>query len=151
MVFQTTFLSVCNWKWSLVLCKTGNRHKRQDTKANKNATFIGHKTPEEDNKRTITGINTTSIPTLMTVSVPLLLHGDLKAAVQDLVQRVDPILHLPFAIGSQQVGALILHLQLESKPPDLVILQHGVRSDKMAICVLGRIDWNAAMQNCPCK
>ncbi len=62
------------------------------------------------------------IHTIMNVSIPLLLHGDLKAAVQDLVERVDPILHLPFAVRSQQVGALILHLKLESKPPNLVVL-----------------------------
>lgn len=36
--------------------------------------------------------------TVMNVSVPLLLHGNLKAAVQNLVERVDPVLHLCFAI-----------------------------------------------------
>lgn len=61
--------------------------------------------------------------TVMNVSVPLLLHGDLEAAVQDLVERVDPVLHLCLAVCGQQVGALILHLQLESKPPDLVVLR----------------------------
>lgn len=68
----------------------------------------------------------------MDVSVPLLLHGDLEAAVQDLVERVDPVLHLPLAVRRQQVGALILHLQLESEPPDLVVLppQAGRRLDK---------------------
>lgn len=67
----------------------------------------------------------------MNVSIPLLLHGDLKAAVQDLVERVDPVLHLSLAVRGQQVGALILHLQLERKPPNLVVLQPrpGRRSD----------------------
>lgn len=59
----------------------------------------------------------------MNVSIPLLLHGDLKAAVEDLVEHVDPVLHLCFTFCSQQVGALILHLQLESKPPNFVVLE----------------------------
>lgn len=75
---------------------------------------------------------TDKIRTVMNVSVPLLLHGDLKAAVQDFVERVDPVLHLSFAVRSQQVGALILHLQLKSKPPNLVVLppQARRRSDE---------------------
>lgn len=69
----------------------------------------------------------------MNVSIPLLLHGNLKAAVQDLFERVDPILHLSFTVSGQQVGALILHLQLESKPPNLVALppQRRRRLDKI--------------------
>lgn len=68
----------------------------------------------------------------MNFSIPLLLHGDLKAAVQDLVERVDPVLHLSLAVRGQQVGALILHLQLEREPPNLVVLQPrpGRRSDE---------------------
>ncbi len=71
--------------------------------------------------------------TIMNVSIPLLLHGNLEAAVQDLVERVDPVLHLSFTVRSQQVGALILHLQLESKPPNLVVLppQHRRRLDRI--------------------
>lgn len=61
--------------------------------------------------------------TIMNVSIPLLLHGNLKAAVQDFVECVDPILHLSFTVCSQQVGALILHLQLKCKSPNLVVLQ----------------------------
>ena len=38
------------------------------------------------------------IRTVVNVSVPLLLHGNLKAAVQDLVECVDPILHLSLAV-----------------------------------------------------
>lgn len=68
--------------------------------------------------------------TVMNVSVPLLLHGDLKAAVQDLVERVYPILHLCLAVCSQQVRALILHFQLEGETPHLVVLQPQSRSDK---------------------
>lgn len=59
----------------------------------------------------------------MNVSIPLLLHGNLKAAVQDFVERVDPILHLCFTVCGQQVGALILHLQLKRESPNLVVLQ----------------------------
>lgn len=66
----------------------------------------------------------------MHVSIPLLLHGDLEAAVQDFVECVDPILHLHLAVRSQQVRALILHLQLEGEPPDLVVLQPRSRLDK---------------------
>lgn len=61
--------------------------------------------------------------TVVNVSIPLLLHGDFKAAVQDLIERADPVLHLRLAVCSQQVGALILHLKLESKPSNFVVLQ----------------------------
>lgn len=65
--------------------------------------------------------------TIVNVSISLLLHGDFKATVQDLIECVDPFLHLRLAVCSQQVGALILHLKLESKPSNLVVLQrrHG--------------------------
>lgn len=63
----------------------------------------------------------------MNVSVPLLLHGHLEAVVEDLVQRVDPLVHLGLAVGRQQVGALVLHLQLKGEPPNLVVLQRRRR------------------------
>lgn len=64
----------------------------------------------------------------MQVSVPLLLHGLLEAAVEDLVEGADPFLHLTLTVGSQQVRALVLHLQLEGKPPQFAVLgEHGYR------------------------
>lgn len=66
---------------------------------------------------------TQTVRTVVNVSVPLLLHGHLEAVVQDLVECVDPVVHLGLAVGRQQVRALILHLQLEGKAPHLVVLQ----------------------------
>lgn len=59
----------------------------------------------------------------MQVSVPLLLHGLLKAAVENLVEGADPLLHLRLAVRSQQERALILHLQLEGKPTHFAVLK----------------------------
>lgn len=61
--------------------------------------------------------------TIVQVSVPLLLHGLLKAAVEDLVKCADPLVHLGFTVCSQQERALILHLQLEGKPAHLAVLK----------------------------
>lgn len=62
---------------------------------------------------------------VMGLPVPLVLHGDLEAAVEDFVEGVDPVLHLPLAVGRQQIRALILHLQLKGKPPDFGILNYS--------------------------
>lgn len=59
----------------------------------------------------------------MQVSVPLLLHGLFEAAVQDLVERADPLLHLRLALCSQQERALILHLQLKGEPAHFAVLE----------------------------
>lgn len=58
----------------------------------------------------------------MKVSVPLLLHSLFKAAVENLVEGTDPLLHLGFTVRSQQEGALILHLQLKGKPTHFAVL-----------------------------
>jgi len=62
-------------------------------------------------------------PTVVQVSVPLLLHGLLKAAVEDLVEGADPLLHLRFAVRGQKKGALVLHLQLKSEPAHFDVLE----------------------------
>lgn len=59
----------------------------------------------------------------MQVPVPLLLHGLLKAAVENLVKCADPLIHLRFTVCSQQECALILHLQLEGKPAHFAVLK----------------------------
>lgn len=61
--------------------------------------------------------------TIVQVPIPLLLHGLFEAAVEDLVEDGDPLLHLCFAVCSQQVRALILHLQLEGKPAHFAVLK----------------------------
>lgn len=61
--------------------------------------------------------------TIVQVSVPLLLHGLFKAAVENLVEGADPLLHLRFTVCSQQEGAFILHLQLEGKATHFAVLQ----------------------------
>lgn len=61
--------------------------------------------------------------TIVQVPVPLLLHGLFEAAVEDLVEDGDPLLHLCFTVCSQQVCALILHLQLEGEPAHFAILK----------------------------
>lgn len=63
----------------------------------------------------------------MQVSVPLLLHGLFKAAVENLVEGADPLLHLCFAVCSQQERALILHLQLKGKPTHFAVLKEDKR------------------------
>ena len=68
----------------------------------------------------------------MKVSIPLLLHGELKAGVQDLVECADPVVHLALAVCGQQVRALILHLQLERKATNFVILKDGDKDFKSA-------------------
>lgn len=65
--------------------------------------------------------------TVVQVPVPLLLHGLLEAAVENLVEDGDPLLHLSLAVGSQQVRALVLHLQLEGKAPHLAVLRNKDR------------------------
>ncbi len=59
----------------------------------------------------------------MQVSVPLLLHGLLEAAVEDFVEGADPLVHLCLAVCRQQERALILHLQLKGKPANFAVLQ----------------------------
>lgn len=61
--------------------------------------------------------------TIIQIAVPFLLHGLFKAAVKNLVQDADPLLHFSFAVGSQQERALILHLQLKRKPTHFAILK----------------------------
>lgn len=61
--------------------------------------------------------------TIMQVSIPLLLHGLLEAAVENLVEGADPLLHLRLAVRSQQERALILHLQFEGKPTHFAVLK----------------------------
>ena len=63
----------------------------------------------------------------MQVSVPLLLHGLLEAAVEDLVEGADPLVHLCLAVRSQQERALILHLQLKGKPAHFAVLEEDKR------------------------
>ena len=80
----------------------------------------------------------------MDVPVPLLLHGDLEAAVEDLVESADPVLHLSLAVGSQQVRALVLHLQLKGKAPHLVILQTDTQRGRKlgeTITVYVALEW----------
>lgn len=61
--------------------------------------------------------------TVVQVPVPPLLHGLLKAVVENLVKCADPLVHLRFTVCSQQERALILHLQLESKPAHFAVLK----------------------------
>lgn len=68
--------------------------------------------------------------TVVQLSVPWLLHGQLEAAVQDFVEDVDPVVHLGLAVGSQQVRALILHLQLEGKAPHFTVLHTQYRESE---------------------
>lgn len=58
----------------------------------------------------------------MQVSVPLVLHGQLKTAVEDPVEGADPVLHLALGVCGQNIAALVLHLQLERKPPHTIVL-----------------------------
>lgn len=59
----------------------------------------------------------------MQVSVPLLLHGLFEAAVEDLVEGADPLLHLCVTVCSQQEGAFILHLQLKGEAAHFAVLE----------------------------
>lgn len=59
----------------------------------------------------------------MQVSVPLLLHGLLEAAVEDLVERADPLLHLRLTVSGQEERALVLHLQLEGEAAHFAVLK----------------------------
>lgn len=69
----------------------------------------------------------------MQLSVPALLHGLFKAAVQDLVEGSDPVVHLALVVCRQQVRAFILHLQLEGKAPHLTVLQQNTHTHKIHI------------------
>lgn len=62
-------------------------------------------------------------PTVVQFYVPFLLHGLFKAAVEDLIEGADPLLHLRFAVCSQQERALVLHLQLKGKPAHFAVLE----------------------------
>lgn len=75
--------------------------------------------------------------TVVQVPVPLLLHGLLEAAVEDLVEDGDPLLHLGLAVGSQQVRALVLHLQLEGEAPHLAVLRSRRTEKKIEIWTAG--------------
>lgn len=70
--------------------------------------------------------------TVMWLSIPLLLHGELEAAVKYFVQRVDPLLHLTFRVGGQQIRTLILHLQFKCKSAHLIIL-HRERQERLEL------------------
>lgn len=64
----------------------------------------------------------------MQVHIPLLLHGLFKAAVQNLVEGADPLLHLCLTVCSQKERALILHLQLEGEPTHFAVLKDDITS-----------------------
>lgn len=62
-------------------------------------------------------------PTVVQVSVSLLLHGLFEAAVEDLVEGADPLVHLCLAVCGQQERALILHLELKGKATHFAVLK----------------------------